>query len=184
MKRLLFLFFNLVMFFSCKSFDLENKNVIFSMIYDYDNSPVSQTKFYLDDKYIGESDINGRFVFTVFDSGKHFLRLEKDGYEVISDTFAYEPMLVLYYKTGSKEQFFACAEKLLDEGKISEALLYIDRALSIDSDYSEALFFKAICFYKQNNFKSADEILSKIKLEDNSALYVQKFKEKFYEDQK
>ena len=75
--RYFVLFAMFFMVFSCKSTKGIQSNSVFIMIYDYNNSPVSNVEIFLDEDRIGKSDVNGRFVFDINDRKEHKIRLEK-----------------------------------------------------------------------------------------------------------
>ena len=84
MKKIIFLLFILsCLFNSCKSIDFANQNSVFIMLYDFDNAPLKDVVIKVDDKVIGQSDVNGRFVFDVYDLERHSVVISKEGYETI-----------------------------------------------------------------------------------------------------
>lgn len=165
-------------FVSCKSTPTEVKDTVFAMIYDLENKPVRNISFYLDDKYIGKSDINGRFIFEMKDSKEHTLVLESDDYEKITDKVQYEASLVLYYKIGNIEQLLLKAEEAMSEKKYTDTINYINRALSINPKEEDALYFKALVYFKQNELELAEETLSNIEITDKNQIYIKNLQDK------
>lgn len=158
-KYLLFLTFSLL-FISCKTLKDLPKNNVYIMVYDYDNMPVKEVKISLDEKMIGFTDVNGRFVFEVDDYIEHSVLIEKQNYESITDSFIYDSSLVLYYKIGNTDQYLQLAELSLDEKKIDKAFLYVEKAVGIDNTRQDACFLKAIILFKQKKYSEFRECLN------------------------
>lgn len=156
------LFLSVSMVLSCSTTKDLQKNSIFVMIYDFDNTPVNNVSLFLDGKAAGLSDVNGRFIFEIHDNKIHELVLEKDNYEIITDTFSYEPSLVLYYRIGNSDQYLKKAEESLDEKKYASALDCIKKAELINDRREDVLFLKAVILNKLKKFDESNEVLNKI----------------------
>ena len=180
-KKVLALFFGLMVLFSfnsCKSTKVDDPNSIYVMIYDYENKPLNGMSIYLDNKLLGVSDINGRFIFELNDTEEHLIELKSDDYEVVKDKIVYEKLLVLYYKVGNIKQLINLAQKELDSKKYEKALSYIQRAEIIDSEREDVLYLKAVIYYKMENKKAALETLNKIKVTSENSEYIKGFKKR------
>jgi len=162
-KTKILLIILLVLFSSCQNIKpikrLSNEGFMYAMIYDYENTPVAGVAVYLDGKLIVESDIQGRFVFEKMKSGTYSVKLVKKGYEVLEETFKYDPMQVLYFKMVSASQLLVTAETALDNGEFADAENLLNRALLLEPNRPDVLFLKSIISYLQKRDKEAVEIL-------------------------
>lgn len=169
-----------VLFFSCKSTGVKGNDadgVMHAMIYDYDNNGVRGVSVYIDGSYMGESDVRGRFMFKLHDAKEHELVLQKDGWERVSDTIVFDTMLVLYYKMGNAAQLINLAEDALDAGTMDEALMLLDRALGLGGG-DDARYLKSVVLFKAGKYDEALETLSQIEEKEETASYIQDFKQK------
>lgn len=170
----------LVLLFSCKSTGIkgiDEDGVMHAMIYDYDNNGVRGVSVYIDGSYMGESDVRGRFMFKLHDAKEHELVLQKDGWERVSDTIVFDTMLVLYYKMGNAAQLINLAEDALDAGTMDEALMLLDRALGLGGG-DDARYLKSVVLFKAGKYDEALETLSQIAEKEETASYIQDFKQK------
>jgi len=170
----------LVLLFSCKSTGIkgiDEDGVMHAMIYDYDNNGVRGVSVYIDGSYMGESDVRGRFMFKLHDAKEHELVLQKDGWEQVSDTIVFDTMLVLYYKMGNAAQLINLAEDALDAGTMDEALMLLDRALGLGGG-DDARYLKSVVLFKAGKYDEALETLSQIEEKEETASYIQDFKQK------
>ena len=170
----------LVLLFSCKSTGIkgiDEDGVMHAMIYDYDNNGVRGVSVYIDGSYMGESDVRGRFMFKLHDVKEHELVLQKDGWERVSDTIVFDTMLVLYYKMGNAAQLINLAEDALDAGTMDEALMLLDRALGLGGG-DDARYLKSVVLFKAGKYDEALETLSQIEEKEETASYIQDFKQK------
>ena len=170
----------LVLLFSCKSTGIkgiDEDGVMHAMIYDYDNNGVRGVSVYIDGSYMGESDVRGRFMFKLHDMKEHELVLQKDGWERVSDTIVFDTMLVLYYKMGNATQLINLAEDALDAGTMDEALMLLDRALGLGGG-DDARYLKSVVLFKAGKYDEALETLSQIEEKEETASYIQDFKQK------
>jgi len=155
---------------SCKGTPalLINEGIMYAMIYDFDNTPVSAVAVYIDDKKVADSDIQGRFLMDGMKNGEYSIKLIKRGYETFEDFFYFEPLNVLYFKIINTSQLVALAETALDNGEFSIAESYIDRALVIEPNRPDILFLKSITFYLQARNEEAAEILENLIISGNN----------------
>ena len=175
--------FCLMILISCSSTKDLQKNSVFVMIYDCDNTPVKEVKLTLDGKLMGTSDVNGRFIFEIHDSKIHELVLEKENYETVVDSFTYEPSLVLYYRIGNPDQYLKKAEESLDEKKYSAAFDFIQKAEAINDRREDVLFLKAVILNRLKNFAESNLVLDKIELNQRNKKFIEELR-KFNENRK
>jgi tetratricopeptide (TPR) repeat protein len=139
---------------------LTNEGIMYGMIYDFDNTPVSAVTVYINDKKVADSDIQGRFILEkVIKKDEYRIMLTKRGYEPLEEVFTYDPMQVLYFKMINSSQLLALAETALDSAEFGRAESYLNRALLIEPSRSDILFLKSIVFYLQNQHDEASTIL-------------------------
>ena len=170
----------LVLFFSCKSTGVQGidaDGVMHGMIYDYDNNGVHGVGVYIDGRYIGSSDVRGRFMFTLDDTKVHELVLEKEGWERIHDSIVFDTTLVLYYKMGNAAQLVNQAEDALDAERGEEALRLVDRALSVGGG-DDARYLKSVVLFKSGKYDEALRVLSEIEVKEGTASYIEDFRKK------
>jgi len=156
---------------SCKGtpVSLTNEGIMYAMIYDFDNTPVSAVTVYINDKRVADSDIQGRFILDRMEKGEYSIRLTKRGYETLEEQFYYEPLYVLYFKMISTSQLVAFAETALDKGEFNAAENYINRALVIEPNRPDILFLKSITYYLQARNDEAVEILENLIMSGSNA---------------
>lgn len=156
---LFFLIVILCAFISCSSVTSkpihDKDGIMYGMIYDSDNIAVNGVQVYVDDKRIGESDIQGRFILSSAKGGEHRIALNKEGYEAILQSFNFDPMNVLYFKMINTPQLISLAESALDVSSYEVALSYLDRAVMLGNNRSDILFLQAIVFYHKGEYDSA-----------------------------
>ena len=175
--RYFVLFAMFFMVFSCKSTKGILSNSVFIMIYDYNNSPVSNVEVFLDDDRIGKSDVNGRFVFDINDREEHKIRLEKKDHEAISDLFVYEDSLLLYYKMGSSNQYLNMAEDCIDKKSYEEALAKVTKSLQINPTREDSMFLEAIIYSFLGEYEKSNLVLDKLG-KDVNYKYVEELRKK------
>lgn len=175
MKKIIFLLFILsCLFNSCKSIDFGKQNSVFIMLYDFDNAPLKDVVIKVDDKVIGQSDVNGRFVFDVYDLERHSVVISKEGYETIVDNFVYQNSLVLYYRLGNSAQYLKIAEEHLDNENFEQSLISVNKSLSISSNKEDALYLKAIILNKLDKKEESNLILKKIEKTKKNIKFIEK----------
>ena len=151
--------FLVVLFSGCKTIKADEQNVVYVMIYDYENKALKDVSVFLDNHLIGKTDINGRFIFKLDDVKEHKLELKKNEYETIIDSIIYQKQLVLYYKAGNINQLLNMAEKKLDSREYDKSLEYIKRAESINSEREDVIYFKSLVFFYKKDYKNAENVL-------------------------
>lgn len=130
--------------------------IMYGMIYDFDNIAVNGVQVSVDDKKVGESDIQGRFILSSGKGGDHTIALHKEGYEAILQTFSFDPMNVLYFKMINTAQLVGLAESALDIGSYDSAMAYLDRAAVLGNSRADILFLQAIVFYRKGDYAAAE----------------------------
>lgn len=123
-----------VMFFSCASGPEERIDSVYVMVYGEENTEIMGATVYLDGKSLGSTDIYGRFTFPYGDGGdeEHSLRVEKSGYEAVSNRCPLRGGQVVYFNMQSGAGYAKKAEKCVDEGNLEMAGNLIDKALRIE----------------------------------------------------
>jgi tetratricopeptide (TPR) repeat protein len=139
------------------------EGVMYAMVYDYDNVPISGVEVFIDNIKYTESDINGRFIIGFMLSGIYSLKLSKPGYETINEELKFNPMNVLYLKLINSKQLLTLAENSLDQQNYIQAEIFINRALLLEPNRPDILFLKSIILYLQKKYIDALELLAAIK---------------------
>jgi len=165
-----FLLLGITLLVSCNGtpVSLTNEGIMYAMIYDFDNVPVSAVAVYINDKRVVDSDIQGRFILDRMEKGEYSIKLIKRGYETLEEKFYYEPLYVLYFKMINTSQLVAFAETALDKEEFSAAENYINRALVIEPNRPDILFLKSITYYLQAKNDEAVEILENLIMSGNN----------------
>jgi len=155
----------LTLLVSCKTgkgVKLTNEGLMYAMIYDFDNTPVSGVTVYIDGIKNADSDIQGRFILDMVKRGEYKIKLMKRGYETLEELFYFDPLQVLYFKMINTSQLVALAETALDNAEFTIAENYIDRALLLEPNRSDILFLKSVAYYLQGKNDEAEEILENL----------------------
>jgi len=135
---------------------------MYAMIYDFDNTPVNAVSVYINGRMVVDSDIQGRFILDNMRTGEYTVRLEKRGYELLEETFYFDPMQVLYFKMINTSQLVALAETALENSEFSAAEVYINRALVLEPGRPDILYLKSIACYLQGRNAEAADILENL----------------------
>jgi tetratricopeptide (TPR) repeat protein len=161
-----FLFIFIVLCNSCQTGKpikrLSDDGLMYAMIYDYDNTPLSGVAVYLNGRKNVDSDILGRFILESVKKGEYQIRLVKKGYEEVEGTFQYEPMNVLYFKMINADQLISQAEAAIDANDYTAAENHLDRALALEPRRPDILFLKSITYYLQNRYADSSAILEEL----------------------
>lgn len=166
-KKLLYiLLLGIALLISCQSNKsinrISDEGIMYAMIYDFDNTPVSGVAVYIDEKKVADSDIQGRFILDNMKKGEYSVRLSKRGYETFEENFNFDPLQVLYFKMINTAQLTALAEEMLDNREFAAAENYINRALQLEPMRPDILFLKSIACYLQGKNEEAVEILESL----------------------
>jgi hypothetical protein len=138
---------------------MNDSGMMYAMVYDWENIPVSGVSVYIDEKKQIETDIQGRFILEFKKGGEYRIRLIKNGYEQIEETFTYDPMKVLYFKMVNAVQLVSYAEEALDEQAYPEAEALLNRALTLEQTRPDFLYLKSVVLYYQGRNDEAKVIL-------------------------
>ena len=163
-KRIFLLIVPILLILGCKSAAspkraINDAGMMYAMLYDYENSPISGASIYINGKKLIESDAQGRFILEFKTGGEYSIRAEKSGYETVEDVFTYDPMNVLYFRMINAPQLMVKAEAALEQYAYAEAEELVNRALKLESGKPEILFLQSIVFYKQGRKAEARAIL-------------------------
>src|SRR5574344_1605510 len=112
---------------ACRSTNNYDKNdVMYAMIYDYDNNEIQNVNIYVDGIHVGDSDVHGRFIFT--QRNNHFLvQLRKASYETLTAEINFDTLKVAYFKLANAEQLRNLSEESLEVRDYEQALDYCNR---------------------------------------------------------
>ncbi|MDR1429430.1 MAG: tetratricopeptide repeat protein [Spirochaetaceae bacterium] len=165
MKRLVYgavLLFLMVS--GCKSnpFYRAGRDFMYVMVYDYENIGIQGVSVYIDHKLQGETDVQGRYLLDLKKKKEHTITLQKRGYEKAETAFIFDPFLVLYFKMGNAPQFLHLAEGELENASYDGALDWIRRSLDLEPGRAEALYLKAIVYYRMGKKREALDILDNL----------------------
>ncbi len=136
-----------------------DSGMMYAMIYDYDNLPVTGVNVLINGKKTVDSDIQGRFILDIAKPGEYTITLTKNGYEPIEEDFIYDPMNVLYFKMINASQLLVFAEDAIDQHAYESAESYLNRAVLLEPYRSDVLYLKSILYYVQNRYPEAKEQL-------------------------
>ena len=167
MRKLIIILSMVAALTGCKSASapkraINDSGMMYAMVYDYENTPVSGASIFINGKKYIETDLQGRFILEFRKGGEYTIRVEKLNYEVLEDTFSYDPMNVLYFKMINASQLLSQAEEALDQYSYAEAELFIGRALALEPNRPDLLYFQSIVFYRQERNDEARAILESL----------------------
>jgi len=171
-KKLFGIFWVITLLISCQTGKpikrLSNEGMMYAMIYDYENVPVSGVAVYINEKKIVDSDIQGRFILDAMKKGEYRVKLTKKGYETLEESFQYDPMQVLYFKIINAQQLLVLAEAALDNAEYAVVENYLNRALLLEPNRPDILFLKSIACHLQSKNAEAAAILEKMIVSGNN----------------
>ena len=167
----IFILLGVILLISCQSGKpikmLSDEGMMYAMIYDYDNMPVSGVAVFINGRKIVDSDIQGRFILTSMKKGEYSVRLTKRGYETLEENFQFDPLQVLYIKMINTAQLVDLAEIALDNADFATAEKYILRALLLEPTRPDILYLKSIVFYLQARNEEAIDSLENLIMTGN-----------------
>jgi tetratricopeptide (TPR) repeat protein len=171
----------LLLFLSCQNQRgmrrISDEGLMYAMIYDFDNTPVSAVTVYLNGRRVVESDIQGRFILDNMRIGEYNIRLVKRDYETIEERFYYDPLNVLYFKMINTQQLVTLAETAIDNREFTAAEHLLKRALVITPDRPDILFLKSIVLFRQQRNNEAIIILENLIRTGNNEPAISQFLE-------
>lgn len=151
-------------FVSCASArqDGMSEKAMFVLVYDGSNTGLGNVKVYAtkdgesERKFLGTSDMHGRFFMVLEEKANYMLMLEKDGYESASKSFEFQGMTGLYFRMLTVDDLLSESEKALDLRNYSKALAYCNRAFALDDTRKDTAFLQKIILNKieKNGAKS------------------------------
>ena len=162
---------------SCKTAEFGFKVVdINGMIYDFSNRPVAFCEISLGRWYKGTSDINGRFTLSKVPLGKYKLSVYKNGHESYSDEASVKQKgQIIYIRLPSQNQLLGLADEALSANNFSIAEEMAERALRINENNIESLFYCAVVKFRQRQYAGAMDFLEKAKRLGSRDIYIEKF---------
>lgn len=155
MKRKIFILLCLsFLIVSCVSKPEYKVDSVYIMVYGYDSSEIMGCSVFIDGRNVGKTDVYGRFVFPVKNRKKEIseIKVEKSGYETVSEKTIITPGQVLYFKVGTAEYYADSAEKLFDGGNKEEALKMINKAILI-KDRKDFKYLKEVIEKEMKKWK-------------------------------
>jgi len=171
-KRTFGIFLVITLLISCQTGKpikrLSDESMMYAMIYDYENIPVSGVAVSINGKKMVDSDIQGRFILDVMKKGEYRVKLTKKGYETFEESFQYDPMQVLYFKIINAQQLLFLAETALDNAEYAIAENYLNRALLLEPNRPDIFFLKSIVCYFQGKNAEAAAILENMIISGNN----------------
>jgi len=145
------------------------------MVYDFDNRPIPNYKVTIGGKSV-RTDITGRFTIQKLPLGDNTVLGDKEGFEpYVGSVDIEDSKQVIYFRVPSSRQLLQLADDTLSKGKMDESLNLVERALKINGDNQDALFFLAIIQYKKGNVAEAQMTLRSLIDSGKQDPYVEKF---------
>lgn len=145
----------------CKSIDDGSFNrfieaPLFGMIYDSESSPVASAMVVLDDEKSAKTDINGRVLFSAVSRGDHSVVITKEGFEEVRMVLNFSNRNQILYSTLiSLSNILDNLESSLQIGKMTEAKLFLTRALKINSDDIRFKYLNVVYLSEMNEYPDA-----------------------------
>jgi tetratricopeptide (TPR) repeat protein len=179
MRKLIPLAFLTLLLIGCRSISIPKRAIndsgmMYAMVYDYDNTPVSGASVCIDRKKYIETDLQGRFILE-FNKGEYAIQVAKQGYEIIEDKFTYDPMKVLYFKMINASQLLSQAENALDQYSYGEAEKLASRALALEPNRPDILYFQSVAYYRQGKMTEAIAILKGLQSREINGDFISEF---------
>lgn len=170
-------------FWGCQSTSVKNVKykdtnpVLYGMVYDYDNSPVPDAEIYVNEQYITRSDVQGRFMITssAKRNEKLLVRVEKDTFEAVEDSFLNDPMNVMYFRLPNASQLLALAEDSTEKHLYEEAIEYLERGHKLAPHRSDISYLRCIVLYKQGKTNDAISELKALRKTETNNVYLEEF---------
>ena len=163
---------------SAKGSVATDKGIMYAMIYDHDNIPVSEVLVKVNGKQIVKSDVHGRFILDLKKRGEYTIELFKKGYEPLNQKFEYNPMNVLYFKLITADQLIVLAEEELDKFSYEEAEKYMQRAYYLEPLRADIIYLRSISLVLQEKYVEAKRMFSGLKENGYKGKYIDLLEEK------
>ena len=148
---------------SAKGSAATDKGIMYAMIYDHDNIPVSGVVVKVNEKEIVKSDVHGRFILDLKKGGEYKIALVKKGYEPLNQNFEYDPMNVLYFKLITVDQLVMLAEEELYKFCYEEADKYLQRAYALEPLRLEVIYLRSVSLVLQEKYVEAKNVFNELK---------------------
>lgn len=179
------LLFSLVIIFTltcCKTTEI-NTTVLNGMIYDVDNKPVPNAEISITDTELTTTDVYGHFTLSNLNPDSDYtIIIQKEGYETQSLFFTFSTISsVMYIRLYSINQLLSLAEDSIKTKDYNEALQYLNRASTINSNKASVSYLQAVIQYKQKNYQKAEQILLSLINEGYNEQYIFLFLADIYE---
>ena len=166
----------LIVFASCSSVKGNKKPsgeaIMYGMVYNEENTPVSNAEVFIDGKTTTFTDTQGRFMFISKQRDDFNLTLVKAGYETVNETFRFEPMDVIHIVMVNADQLLNQAELSMAEGRYHDVLDFCDRALALNSERIDASYLKALSLIHLREFELARIILEELRKTSGERDYI------------
>jgi uncharacterized protein YceK len=159
----------------------DQKGVMYGMVYDRENNPMSGVRLYIDGEIAGETDIQGRFLLEFKGKDRCLLSLDKKGFEPVQREVLYDPTGLLYFKLTSAAQLLSEGEKALEIRDYANALSFVDRALVLEPYRTDALYLRSIILMGTKQYEEALSILNSIDNPGRSGPYIEMTKKRIGE---
>jgi hypothetical protein len=157
---------------------IDKPDAMYAMMYDYDNNPVQEVQIYVNGTYAGESDVQGRFLFSGTPGTDLSVRLVKPSYEPVSVSIHFDPLKMAYFKMGNAEQFRKLSEDNLSVHEYSKALDFCQRAEHLESRRQDILYLKAVILNQLGRYGESDTVLETMNKTEAYASYINSLKVK------
>ena len=156
---------------------ISGEAVMYGMVYNNENMPVSNAEVIVDGKSIGITDAQGRFVLTSKQRKEFTITLKKPGYETVEGSFRFEPMDVIHMVMVNADQLVKLAEAAMDEGRYREVIAFCDRALDLNLERADAYYIKAISLIRLKEYGRARYILEELEKQLGEREYIRRILE-------
>jgi hypothetical protein len=163
--------------FSCKTTEFGYTVLtVNGMIYDFSNKPIPNCTIQLGEKHQAVSDINGRFFIPKIPVGDYTIAVTKEGYETYHGTIIVgDDQQIVYLRIPSSIQLLELADEALTKKRIREAVVFVDRAISIGERTTELLFYAAVVSFRQQKYREAKAFLIEAKQQGANDIYIDSF---------
>ena len=153
---------------------ISGEMVMYGMVYNYENIPVSNAEVIVDEKTVAFTDAQGRFILTSKQRNEFTLTLTKPGYETITGKIHFEPMEVIHLVMINANQLINQAEIAMDEARYHDVISLCDRALLLNSDRLDAMYLVALSLIRLREYDRARYILLELQETIGEREYIRK----------
>jgi len=160
---------------------ISGEAVMYGMVYNNENSPVSGVEVLVDGRTVTLSDAQGRFVLASRQRKEFTLTLTKAGYENVTGFFRFEPMEVIHLVMVNADQLVRQAEFSMDEGRYHEVITLCDRALVLNAERIDASYLKALGLIRLREYDRARFMLLELQKKIGERDYIHQILERLPE---